>query len=215
MTRNVVLGAFTVVVAMVGAWAVARNAAGGRESAPSAHVSSDDRVAELEQELAQVRRQLQYMAAQPKASAGPAAEAPPAAEPAAQEPPAKPKTEEEKRLAREKGRQAIAEKFARLSTTLAQQPRDPVWAETAEKELRGVVHQIDQSGIKGAKVLSSECKASICKVDVSYDSPGAQAQISAKIRSPFFSGNETLRYEENGQLRSTSYYYRQGYDRPQ
>jgi hypothetical protein len=54
----------------------------------------------------------------------------------------------------------------------------------------------------------------MCKVEVAYDNVQAQARISDKIRSPLFSGGEVRRYEENGQLRSTAYYYRQGYDRP-
>jgi len=216
MTRTgaIVVAVFTVAIAMGASWLVVRKGMAAREPASPGVVGNDERVIELERELAQMRRQLQYLSARPTAPAATAASPPAIQAPVAQDPHDKPMTAEEMDLAREKGRQAVAEKFVRLSATMAQQQRDPAWADTAEKELRNVVQQLDKSRIKGATVLNSECKASMCRVEASYDNQGAQTQFSDKVRSTFFSGGEVRRYEENGQLRSTSYYYRQGYDRP-
>jgi hypothetical protein len=213
MARNLIVGLLTVMVAVGASWLLfgTQSKVHGTES-PPAVVSSDDRVSDLEEEIARLKRELQSVAAKSNVPAKPVGElgaAPPDDDRG--KPSAAPQDPD---VSMEKGRQAIAAKFTQLSATIAMEQRDPAWADGAEKELRKVVQQLQQSGTKGVTVLNSECKSSLCKVEAAYDSHQAQVQVSDRIRSPIFSGGEVRRYEENGQLRSTAYYYRQGYDRP-
>ena len=76
----------------------------------------------------------------------------------------------------EKAKQAIAAKFDQLSVAIAREQRDPAWAGSAEKELSTVVRQLQESGMKGVTVLNSECKRSMCEVEVAYDNVQTQAQ---------------------------------------
>ena len=115
----------------------------------------------------------------------------------------------------EEGRQRVIEKFDRLSSNIEKERRDEEWAVDAEAELGTVVKELEKAGPIGAKVLSTECKSTMCKVEVAYDSMQSQSYVSDAIRSMFFSGGEVRRYEENGELRSTAFYYRQGYQAPE
>jgi hypothetical protein len=214
MARSIVIGLLTGIIAVGVAWILSRRESRDHATAPSpASRDNEDRVAELEADLARMRREMQSLSARSKMPPPPSNELA-AAMAQAQSNNKKAAAAEDPDVAMEKGRQAIAAKFDQLSIAMARQDRDPAWAESAEKELGTVVRQLQESGVKGVTVLNSECKSSMCKVDVAYDNHQAQVQVSDRIRSPLFAGGEVRRYEENGQLRSTAYYYRQGYDRP-
>jgi hypothetical protein len=214
MVRKLLIGLFTVMIAAGISWVLSQRGSKSREAdSSSAAINNGDRVAELEQEVARMKQELQWLSAKSNMPAQPAAEVVTAPLPG-QGQDKTPANAEDPEVSMEKDRQAIAAKFDQLSSAIAREQRDPAWAGSAEKELGTVVQRLQESGMKGVTVLNSECKSSMCKVEVAYDNVQAQARISDKIRSPLFSGGEVRRYEENGQLRSTAYYYRQGYDRP-
>jgi hypothetical protein len=214
MARKLLIGLFTVTVAAGISWMLSPRGSKNREAdSSSTAVNNGDRVAELEQEVTRMKQELQWLSAKSNMPAQPAAQVVTAPLPA-QDQDKTPANTEDPEVSMEKAKQAIAAKFDQLSVAIAREQRDPAWAGSAEKELSTVVRQLQESGMKGATLLNNECKSSMCKVEVAYDNAQTQTQISDKIRSPFFSGGEVRRYEENGQLRSTAYYYRQGYDRP-
>ncbi len=194
-------------------WTVAWKASHDQRVAPlPSEAGNHDRVAELEEEMGRLK-QAMYRVSSRTNQILPESVPAPAGMPAKtrDEPSA---TVEDPDLYRERNAQAVATKFSQLSEVLANQTRDPVWATSAEKELGTIVRQLQESGMKGVTVLGGECKSSMCKLDTAYDNEEAQMQVSARMRSPFFAGGELRRYEENGQFRSTAYFYRQGYDRP-
>lgn len=214
MLRGLLIATLATIIAVGISWRLLRPGSMPRKSeTPSAASNGEERVAELEEEVARMKQQMRVLSAQPGMAARQTTGAVAAPAPD-QGPDKKTASNEDPDVAMAKGRQAILNKFNQLSVAMAREARDPAWAETAEKELGMVVKQIQESGVKGATVLSSECKSSLCRVEVAYDNVQTQAQVSDRIRSPLFSGGEVRRYDENGQLRSTAYYYREGYERP-
>ena len=69
--------------------------------------------------------------------------------------------------------------FAGLTRQLDQEPRDAGWAWGAETDLR----QVAESQELGAgRVASVECRTSLCRLDVSFDSPEAYADFLENAR---------------------------------
>jgi hypothetical protein len=108
----------------------------------------------------------------------------------------------------------VQERFEMLSRGYARETRDPIWAEDAESHLRIMQKSLEAAGMMNDAELKSECKANICKVEGSYKNAEAQKKVSDTLRSQFFSSGEVRRFEENGELHSTTFLYRQGFPMP-
>jgi hypothetical protein len=123
-------------------------------------------MATLRREHEQLSRRLRALEAAPNRAASGVQPSPPSAE---EEKGAE--TETEPRLSEEK--QVIA-MLSELDLRLSQEPDDPTWSQRAELDIATLLHP---DAIAGSRVLSADCHATLCRVEVEHADGSAQSQL--------------------------------------
>ncbi len=217
MLRNLFVGLVVLFAAAAVYWGFSAKESKAKEKTSSSPVDGEGRVADLEQDILQMKKEMQRMSVKSELAARMSGGQIVTASEQESEHPEKgivKETAEDFDDRMEEQRRSISLRFDELSNAHQKEARDPNWSDRAEAELSSIMQQLRESGIEGATVVGSECKSTMCRVDVAYSDPQTQSQVSGRIRSPFFGGGEARRFEEDGRLRSTTYIYRQGYDSP-
>jgi hypothetical protein len=107
----------------------------------------------------------------------------------------------------EKSRQ---ERYAKLESRVATEPRDPSWARAAEAAMAQTVAQLQSSGFAGAKLESARCASTICSATVGYASEEERDNAARQFRPAGFRRGTVHMYTENGQYKSIAYFAREG-----
>jgi hypothetical protein len=158
-------------------------------------------VAELQSELALLRRQVQLMAGQQGAATGNAG----AAEPSAKPPAPAPLTQEEV-SARDRKR------FEGLARKLAAEPLDPRWAPTAE---RLIADTLAKPVFKGSKLLDATCRSTLCRFEVSHETDAVRSRFGSTLptRLPSMPSG-SMRNAEGSDRKTIVYVAREGHRVP-
>jgi hypothetical protein len=217
MLRNIVVVLVVLLVGVVVYWGLSEKESRANENPSSFGTKDDDKVAGLEAEITQMKKEMRKVSIQSNLAARMGGGLSPADVAREEERPEEGnvnETAEEFDARMEEQRRSIAARFEELAKAYQRETRDPSWSDRAESELGTIILELQKSGTTGATILNSECKSTVCKIDMAYNDAQAQSQMSGKIRSPFFGGGEARRFEEDGRFRSTTYIYREGYESP-
>jgi hypothetical protein len=158
------------------------------------------RVAEMQSELALLRRQVQLMAGQQGAAANGNAR-----ETTAKPPAPAPLTQEEV-SARDRKR------FEGLARKLAAEPLDPRWAPTAE---RLIADTLGKPVFKGSKLLEATCRSTLCRFEVSHETDAARSRFGSTLptRLPSMPSG-SMRNAEGTDRKTIVYVAREGHRVP-
>jgi hypothetical protein len=158
-----------------------------------------DQVASMRREMQLLRRQVQVMAHQ-QGQAKPAA-----ASPVSAAPPPPPLTQEE---VSERDRK----RFEGLARKLAAEPVDRPWAAASE---RLIADTIRKPAFKGSKLLEATCRSTLCRFEVSHDNDTARARFSSTLptRLPSMPSG-SMRNAEGPERKTIVYVAREGHRVP-
>jgi len=120
-----------------------------------------------------------------------------------------PRLDQKTRIEEEKFRNVqVANRLGdQLDARLAAEAPDPRWAAATASAIRSTV-----AAISGDKLLSSDCKASLCRVEIEHDSPAEQHRLAKSVLgSGPFEQDVMFRYDfDSSPPRTTMYVAREG-----
>jgi hypothetical protein len=92
------------------------------------------------------------------------------------QPPVQEDTARDDRPALERAEERDQTLIAELDRRIASETRDEAWSETVETELRELI-----AGRAGARAISVECQATMCRLELEHDTPDVQEELGELI----------------------------------
>ena len=113
-------------------------------------------------------------------------------------------------------KEKIAEYFKNFSDNVAYQNPDPAWANDAEKTIYEAVD--DDPMLKGSKIISVDCRSTLCRVEVYHDTEEASEKFNLeflyKVSSKMPKGSIVRKKLADGRYKSTVFLIKSGHSVP-